>query len=73
MDGEREYQQGVNIVDAAKANKVEHLVISVLKNVTRLSNGEFTHVYHFDSKARIADYAKSSGIPTTYFLAGYYM
>lgn len=73
MDGEKEYQQGVNIVDAAKANNVEHLVLSVLKDVNKLSKGEFPHVYHFDSKARIADYAKSSGVPTTYFLPGFYM
>lgn len=73
MDGEKEYQQGVNIVDAAKANRVEHLVLSVLKDVNKLSKGEFPHVYHFDAKARIADYAKASGVPTTYFLPGFYM
>lgn len=73
MNEETEYQQGVNVVDAAKASKVEHLVISVLKDANKLSKGEFPHVYHFNSKARIADYARSSGVPTTYFLPGVYM
>lgn len=73
MSGDKEYQQGVNIVDAAKQSKVEHLILSVLKDVNKLSKGEFPHVYHFDAKARIGDYAKSSGVPTTFFLPGFYM
>jgi uncharacterized protein YbjT (DUF2867 family) len=73
MDEKKEYQQGVNIVDAAKANKVEHLVLSVLKDVNKLTKGEFPHVYHFDSKARIGEYAKASGVPTTFFMPGFYM
>jgi hypothetical protein len=45
----------------------------VLKDVNKLTKGEFPHVYHFDSKARIGEYAKASGVPTTFFMPGFYM
>lgn len=73
LDEKKEYQQGANVVDAAKEAGVQHLIISTLKDVTKLSNGEFPHVYHFDSKAKIAEYAKNSGVPTTQFMPGFYM
>jgi uncharacterized protein YbjT (DUF2867 family) len=73
LDDKKEIQQGVNIVDAAKENGVQHLILSTLKSVTELSNGEFKDVYHFDSKAKIGEYAKASGVPTTFFMPGFYM
>lgn len=30
-------------------------------------------MYHFDSKAKVEDYVRSSGIPATFFLPGFYM
>jgi hypothetical protein len=48
MDKDVEYNQGKNIVDAAKAEGVKHLVWSGLPNVTKVSNGELTLVEHFD-------------------------
>ena len=38
-----------------------------------VSNGRLPHVYHFDSKAEVEDYARSVGIPATFFLPGFYM
>jgi uncharacterized protein YbjT (DUF2867 family) len=73
LDEKKEYQQGVNVVDAAKESGVQHLIISTLKNVTKLTDGKFPHVYHFDSKAKIADYAREVGVPMTEFMPGFYM
>lgn len=58
MDGNKETQQGRNIVDASIATGVNHLVISSLHNVNKLTNGSL-HVPHFDSKSAINDYAES--------------
>lgn len=58
MDGAKETQQGRNIVDASISTGVNHLVISSLHNVNKLTNGTL-HVPHFDSKAAIDDYAES--------------
>lgn len=58
MDGAKETQQGRNIVDASISARVNHLVISSLHNVNKLTNGAL-HVPHFDSKAAIDDYAES--------------
>ncbi|KAL1879324.1 hypothetical protein VTK73DRAFT_7161 [Phialemonium thermophilum] len=68
-----EIQQGKNLVDAAKEARVEHFIWSSLPNITKLSNGELSNVYHFDGKAQVEDYARESGIPATYFFAGSYM
>ena len=54
-----EVTQGKNIVDACKEAGVKHLVWSSLPHVTNMTNGEFTKVEHFDSKAEVAEYAAS--------------
>jgi uncharacterized protein YbjT (DUF2867 family) len=38
-----------------------------------VSNGKLPHVYHFDSKAQVEEYARSVDIPATFFLPGFYM
>jgi uncharacterized protein YbjT (DUF2867 family) len=38
-----------------------------------VSNGKLPHVYHFDSKAHVEDYAREVGIPATFFMPGFYM
>lgn len=73
MDEEREERQGRNIAEACKENKVAHLIFSTLVNVDALTKGEFKHVYHFDSKARIADYIREIGVPLTSFMPGFFM
>ncbi|KLU81320.1 hypothetical protein MAPG_00411 [Magnaporthiopsis poae ATCC 64411] len=70
---EREIQQGKNIVDAAKENNVQHLILSSLLNVTELTNGKLDKVLHFDSKAEVEAYARSVGIPATFFMPGFYL
>jgi uncharacterized protein YbjT (DUF2867 family) len=52
---------------------VQHLIFSSLLNVTNTSNGRLTHVPHFDGKADIEQYIRDSGVPSTFYLPGYFM
>lgn len=52
---------------------VEHYVWSSLLNITKLSNGVLSGVTHFDSKARIEEYIRETGIPASFYLPGFFM
>ena len=72
---EVEVQQGKNMADACLAEGVEHLVWSTLPYVTKLTKGQYTHVDHFDGKAKITEYIetiKDDKMTTSYFMPGYY-
>ncbi|KAH7324241.1 hypothetical protein B0I35DRAFT_406073 [Stachybotrys elegans] len=71
--GVEELTQGKAVVDAAKAAGVQHLIFSSLLNITELTNGRLTHLKHFDGKAQIEQYARDSGVPSTFVLAGFFM
>ncbi|KAK9369406.1 NmrA-domain-containing protein [Lipomyces kononenkoae] len=73
MDKQVEFQQGKNLVDAAKEAGVEHFIWSSLLNIAKLSNGKLPNIYHFDGKAEVEEYARETGIPATFFLPGFYM
>ncbi|KAK3393940.1 NmrA-like family-domain-containing protein [Podospora didyma] len=73
MDARLEVKQGKDLVDAAKETGVQQFIWSSLLNITKLSNGKLSNVYHFDSKADVEDYAREVGIPATFFLPGFYM
>merc|ERR1712110_277254 len=62
---EMEYEQGKNVVDAAKKAGVGHVVLSTLEDVETVSNGEITS-WHFTVKGRIESYAKEQEIPYTF-------
>ena len=54
-----EVQQGKNISNAAaKVKTLERYVCSSLSDVKKWSNGKYTWVYHFDSKAKVVEYIK---------------
>ncbi|GAA6063358.1 hypothetical protein JCM10212_004404 [Sporobolomyces blumeae] len=53
-----EVRQGKNLVNAAKAAGIEHFVYSSLSSINKESEGKITNVYHHESKAAVADYAK---------------
>ncbi|KAK5733499.1 hypothetical protein LTR17_009616 [Elasticomyces elasticus] len=56
---EQEAQQLKNVIDqAAKTSTLERFVLSSLSNVTKWSNGKYTHVYHFDGKANAEAYGR---------------
>jgi len=59
----REFHQGVNITDAAKAAGVQHVIWSSLDD---------SYVPHFVSKAMVEHYLKHSGVPYTALLTSYY-
>ncbi|KAH8205013.1 hypothetical protein TruAng_000896 [Truncatella angustata] len=73
LDAKLEVQQGKNIADAAKETNVKLLIWSSLYNITKLSNGVLSDVYHFDSKADVEEYIRELGIPAAFFMPGFYM
>lgn len=70
---EQEELQGRCVADVAKELNVKHLIFSSLPNVTELSHGKYTALYHWDSKASIESHIRSLNIPATFFNAGTYM
>ncbi|KAL8652978.1 MAG: hypothetical protein Q9210_002370 [Variospora velana] len=73
MDHELELQQGKNIADICKEVGLQHLIWSGLIHVTKLTNGKYPNVYHFDSKAHVESYIRSIGLPSSTFMPGFYM
>lgn len=68
-----ELLQGKAVTDACKAAGVQHLIFSSLLNVSELTHGRFTHVAHFDGKAKIEKYIRESQVPATFVLPGVFM
>ncbi|KAI1170038.1 NmrA-like family-domain-containing protein [Nemania sp. FL0916] len=73
MSADVEVQQGKNLADAVKAAGVKHYIWSSLLDITELSKGALPNVYHFDSKAKVESYVRELGIPSTFFMPGFYM
>ncbi|KFZ25080.1 hypothetical protein V502_00436 [Pseudogymnoascus sp. VKM F-4520 (FW-2644)] len=67
MSVDIEKRQGMNELN------VQHLIFSSLLNISKISNGVYTKVYHFDSKADVEDYIRSIGVPATFLLPAVYM
>lgn len=68
MDAKLEEIQGRTMAELAKEHGVQHYVWSTLKNIAKESGGKLTEVYHFDTKARVADYIREIGLPATFFM-----
>lgn len=73
MSADTETKQGQAVVDASAAAGVKHIVFSSLLNVTEASGGALKHVSHFDSKARVEEYIRKSGVPGTFVMPGLFM
>ncbi|RSL55871.1 hypothetical protein CEP54_009115 [Fusarium duplospermum] len=76
--GEHETQQLKNVIDAAaKVSTLERFIISALSDATKWSQGKYTHVYHFDSKAKAVVYAKETypelWAKTSVYQAGFFL
>lgn len=72
---EIEVKQGKNVADACLAEGVKHLIFSTLPHVTKLTKGQYTHVDHFDGKAKVSEYIESikgDKMTATYFMPGFY-
>ncbi|KIL00309.1 hypothetical protein PAXRUDRAFT_768622 [Paxillus rubicundulus Ve08.2h10] len=60
-----ETQLGKNLVDAAIESNVNSL-----PNTTRVSNGKYPNIHHFDNKAKIDEYLRDSKLPHSIVHAG---
>jgi len=72
-DIEKEQRQGYEIVDAAAAAKVSHLVWSSLHDVNTASGGRVPAI-HYTGKNRVEEYARVRypQLHATFFYAGFY-
>lgn len=69
--GEKELVQGRNLVDAIRHSNVQHTILSTLPHTKLLSGGRLT-VPHFDTKARVEEYARELDLPATYLHVAFY-
>ncbi|KAJ7172905.1 NAD(P)-binding protein [Mycena crocata] len=72
LNVQREVDEGKMLIDAAKAAGVARVIWSGLNSIAKLSGGRYTHVYHFDGKAAVTEYARQSGVPFVDVQAGFY-
>ncbi|KAF7504824.1 hypothetical protein GJ744_001690 [Endocarpon pusillum] len=77
MSKETEVKQGQNVADVSKEAGVKHLIWSSLPHATKLTNGELSHIEHFDGKAEIEEYIESikggSDMVASYWRPGFFM
>ena len=71
--GAAEEAHGKILADVCKEQSVQHLVWSSLPCPTEISNGKYTNILHFETKAAVAKYIQSIGLPYTAFEPGYFM
>ncbi|KAF8549040.1 NAD(P)-binding protein [Imleria badia] len=63
---------GKNLVDAAIAADVKFFVWSSLPHGTRVSNGKYRNIYHFDNKANVEDYLRDNQLPHANLHTGWF-
>ncbi|KAL6824654.1 hypothetical protein J3E69DRAFT_381527 [Trichoderma sp. SZMC 28015] len=78
LAGETELQQLKNVIDvASQVPGLERFILSTLSNVTKWSGEKYTHVYHFDFKARASAYIEDKHpelwAKTSLFQAGLFL
>ena len=76
LDRDAETAQGKRIADAAKAAGVRHLIWSSSTDVTKVTAGEITDAFYFDSKAAVEAYIESikgDDMAATYVVPGVFM
>ncbi|KAJ7089505.1 hypothetical protein C8R43DRAFT_939118 [Mycena crocata] len=61
-EGPNELVQGKNLVDAAKEVGVQFVVFSSLPSISKISKGKYKNVLHYEQKAVVEQYLKSSGL-----------
>ncbi|KAI9221538.1 hypothetical protein BC828DRAFT_333098, partial [Blastocladiella britannica] len=67
-----EETQGKAMADAAKAAGVKHFIWSSLANVEKVSGGKL-YVPTYTAKARVEEYARAIGLPSTFVYVGCFM
>ncbi|KAJ7621872.1 hypothetical protein DFH06DRAFT_767307 [Mycena polygramma] len=76
-EGPNEVDQGKNMVDAAKEVGVKFFVFSSLPSVNKITNGKYKNLLHYEQKAVVEEYLRSSGLAnaslhTCMFLENYW-
>ncbi|KAJ7490659.1 hypothetical protein FB451DRAFT_1220682 [Mycena latifolia] len=72
-DGPNELTQGKNMIDAAKETGVKFFIFSSLPSIKKMSGGQYTKVVHYEEKAEVEDYLKSSGLTNASLLTGAFL
>jgi uncharacterized protein YbjT (DUF2867 family) len=67
----REYDQGVNLIDAAAETEVGHLVLSTLPSSRKISRGAID-LPHFETKARMEEHAQRQKVSFTFVHVAFY-
>ncbi|EFC37011.1 predicted protein [Naegleria gruberi] len=67
VDHEKELTEGLNLVEAAVKNNVQHFVFSSLDDVTKASGGKIS-VPHFTNKNKVEQEARKTNIPFKTFV-----
>ena len=67
----REYDQGVNLIDAAAEVGVGHLVLSTLPSAKSISHGAI-ELPHFETKARMEEHGRLRDAPFTFVHVAFY-
>ena len=67
----REYDQGVNLIDAAAEVGVGHLVLSTLPSAKGISHGAI-ELPHFETKARMEEHGRLRDAPFTFVHVAFY-
>jgi uncharacterized protein YbjT (DUF2867 family) len=68
---EREYDHGINLIEAVAASEVRHFVMSTLPDYHALTGGELS-VPHCDMKAKLEAKAREAGLPATFVHVAFY-
>jgi uncharacterized protein YbjT (DUF2867 family) len=68
---DKEYQQGLNIIDAAVNSGIGHLVLSTLPSTLKITGGKID-VPHFETKAKLEDYARTKLPGATFLHVAFY-
>ncbi|KAJ7082957.1 hypothetical protein C8R44DRAFT_688380 [Mycena epipterygia] len=72
-EGPNELVQGKNMVDAAKEVGVKFFIFTSLPSIVKLSGGKYKNVLHYDQKAEVEEYLKSSGLANASLLLGAFL
>ncbi|KAJ2375466.1 hypothetical protein IW150_002539 [Coemansia sp. RSA 2607] len=71
-DFDAQFRQGKNMVDAAVAQNVKHIVYSTVVSAAEISKGKYTNAYDPEGKAKIKRYIEESPISSYFVYAGFY-
>jgi hypothetical protein len=64
-----EEKEGRAMVEVAKLVGIKHLIWSTLPEIKESSGGTYQHVYHFDEKYRVEQYARTLGFEIASYVA----